>query len=49
MSEREDGKGGDVKGVVVDGGSKKTNSSKSLKEMKEYLRRSSRRKVRPGS
>tara|TARA_A100001015_G_scaffold199993_1_gene223305 strand:- start:447 stop:1361 length:915 start_codon:yes stop_codon:yes gene_type:complete len=38
MSEREDDRGGDAKGVMVDGDSKKTNGWKSLKEMKEYLR-----------
>ena len=38
MSEREDDRGGDEMCVKIDGGSKKTNDWKSLKEMKEYLR-----------
>ena len=45
MSEREDDKGGDAKGVIVDGDSKKTNGWKSLKEMKEYLRSDYEKKV----
>ena len=36
--EREEDKGGDERCVKIDGDSKKTNSWKSLKEMKEYLR-----------
>ena len=36
--QREDNDGDDGKCVKIDGDSKKTNGSKSLKEMKEYLR-----------
>ena len=38
MSEREDDKGGDERCLKIDGDSKNSNGSNSLKEMKKYLR-----------